>query len=167
MDDRPQRGRGLGPVRRHQRVLADQGAAPDSLFPEALKAIHLTMLPLRPNLKHASQPPVSAEEIAWIEKMKAWWAQEEGYRSIQSTKPMALAFGLMDSPVGLAGWLADKYWRLGDTRKDHPWEGMESRFPMHVMCTQLSIYWFSGTISRCWMNSACQAYSVMTRVGSW
>ncbi|MEQ1752787.1 MAG: epoxide hydrolase family protein [Micropepsaceae bacterium] len=121
--------------------------------PESLKAIHLTMLPLRPNLKHASQPPVSADESAWIEKMKAWWAQEEGYRSIQSTKPMALAFGLMDSPVGLAGWLADKYWRLGDTKKDHPWEGMEKRFSMHVMCTQLSIYWFSGTI-----NSANMLY---------
>ena len=28
-------------------------------------------------------------------------------------------------------------------------------------------FWSSGTINRCWMNSACQAYSVMTRVGSW
>ena len=121
--------------------------------PENLKAIHLTMLPLRPHLKHASQPPISADEAVWIEKMKAWWAQEEGYRSIQSTKPMALAYGLMDSPVGLAGWLADKYWRLGDTKKEHPWEGMESRFPMHIMCTQLSIYWFSGTI-----NSANMLY---------
>lgn len=115
--------------------------------PESVIAIHLTMLPLRPALKHPSQPPVTAEEAAWIEKMKAWWAQEEGYRSIQSTKPMALAFGLMDSPVGLAGWLADKYWRLGDTNKDHPYEGMEARFPMHTICTQLSIYWFSGTIN--------------------
>jgi pimeloyl-ACP methyl ester carboxylesterase len=115
--------------------------------PESVIAIHLTMLPLRPYLKHPSQPPVTPEEAAWIAKMKTWWAQEEGYRSIQSTKPMALAFGLMDSPVGLAGWLADKYWRLGDTKKDHPCDGMEARFPMHTMCTQLSIYWFSGTIN--------------------
>lgn len=121
--------------------------------PQSVIAIHLTMLPLRPHLKHPSQPPVTAEEAAWIEKMKAWWRQEEGYRSIQSTKPMALAFGLMDSPVGLAGWLADKYWRLGDTRKDHPHDGMEARFSMHTMCTQLSLYWFSGTI-----NSANMLY---------
>jgi len=32
-----------------------------------------------------SQPPVTAEEAAWIAKMKTWWAREEGYRSIQST----------------------------------------------------------------------------------
>jgi len=129
--------------------------------PESVIAIHLTMLPLRPHLKHPSQPPVSAEEAAWIAKMKTWWAQEEGYRSIQSTKPMALAFGLMDSPVGLAGWLADKYWRLGDTKKDHPYEGMEARFPMHTMCTQLSIYWHSGTI-----NSANTLYKAGPAEGS-
>jgi pimeloyl-ACP methyl ester carboxylesterase len=129
--------------------------------PESVIAIHLTMLPLRPHLKHPSQPPVSAEEAAWIAKMKTWWAREEGYRSIQSTKPMALAFGLMDSPVGLAGWLADKYWRLGDTKKVHPYEGMEARFPMHTMCTQLSIYWYSGTI-----NSANTLYKAGPAEGS-
>ena len=123
--------------------------------PANVVAIHLTMLPMRPDLKHPSQPKLTAEEIAWIEKMKTWWHQEEGYRSIQSTKPMALAYALMDSPVGLAGWLADKYWRLGDTRKDHAYSGMESRFPMHTMCTQLSLYWFSGTI-----NSANMLYKV-------
>lgn len=129
--------------------------------PESVVAIHLTMLPLRPHLKHPSQLPVTPEEAAWIAKMKTWWAQEEGYRSIQSTKPMALAFGLMDSPVGLAGWLADKYWRLGDTKKDHPYEGMEARFPMHTMCTQLSIYWYSGTI-----NSANTLYKAGPAEGS-
>lgn len=114
---------------------------------DALRAIHLTMLPLRPNLRHESQPPVTDEESTWIREMQAWWRQEEGYRSIQSTKPMALAFGLMDSPAGLAGWLADKYYRLGDTDKLHSWEGMEARFPMETILTQVSIYWFTGTIN--------------------
>lgn len=127
--------------------------------PEAVAAIHLTMLPLRPHLK--SQAPVTAEEAAWIAAMKTWWAQEEGYRAIQSTKPMALAFGLTDSPAGLAGWLADKYFRLGDVRKDHAWEGMEARFPMDLLCTQLSIYWFSGCI-----NSANMLYRAGPREGS-
>lgn len=114
---------------------------------ESLLGIHLTMLPLRPHLKHASQPPVSAEEAEWIKRMQAWWRQEEGYRSIQSTKPMALAFALMDSPAGLAGWLADKYYRLGDTDKSDTMEGMIARFPFDTILTQLSIYWFTGTIN--------------------
>lgn len=128
---------------------------------EAVRAIHLTMLPLRPNLRHDSQPPVSDEESTWIKQMRTWWAGEEGYRSIQSTKPMALAYAVMDSPAGLAGWLADKYYRLGDTDKSHTWEGMEARFPMETILTQLSIYWFTGTI-----NSANTLYKAGPAEGS-
>lgn len=113
----------------------------------SVMGIHLTMLPLRPSLKHESQPPVSEEEGHWIATMQKWWRQEEGYRSIQSTKPMALAFGLMDSPAGLAGWLADKYYRLGDTDKTDTMEGMIARFPFDDILTQFSIYWFTGTIN--------------------
>ncbi len=116
-------------------------------YPESLVGIHLTMLPLRPHLKHATQPPVSVEEGRWIAEMQSWWRQEEGYRSIQSTKPMALAFGLTDSPAGLAGWLADKYYRLGDTDKTDTMEGMIARFPFDAILTQFSIYWFSGCIN--------------------
>ena len=128
---------------------------------KSLRAIHLTMLPLRPFLKHESQPPVSEEESAWIKQMNAWWRQEEGYRSIQSTKPMALAFALMDSPAGLAGWLADKYYRLGDTDKTTTMDGMIARFPFETILTQLSIYWFTGTI-----NSANTLYKAGPAEGS-
>lgn len=111
-----------------------------------LDAIHLTMLPLRPAISGGGEP-VTQEEADWIKNMRGWWAQEEGYRVIQGTKPMALAFAVTDSPAGLAGWLADKYYRLGDTEKSHPYEGMDQRFPMDMILTQLSIYWFTGTIN--------------------
>ncbi|MDO8288040.1 MAG: epoxide hydrolase [Parvibaculum sp.] len=128
---------------------------------DAVRAIHLTMLPLRPFLKHESQKPVSEEEGKWIKEMGQWWKQEEGYRSIQSTKPMALAFALMDSPAGLAGWLADKYYRLGDTDKTTTMDGMIARFPFETLLTQLSIYWFTGTI-----NSANTLYKAGPAEGS-
>jgi len=128
---------------------------------DAVRAIHLTMLPLRPYLRHESQKPVSEEEGKWIKEMGAWWRQEEGYRSIQSTKPMALAFGLMDSPAGLAGWLADKYYRLGDTDKTTTMDGMIARFPFETILTQFSIYWFSGSI-----NSANTLYKAGPAEGS-
>ncbi len=128
---------------------------------DSLLGIHLTMLPLRPYIKHPDQPPVSEEESRWIKEMQSWWRQEEGYRSIQSTKPMALAFALMDSPAGLAGWLADKYYRLGDTDKSHTMAGMIARFPFDTILTQLSIYWFTGTI-----NSANTLYKAGPAEGS-
>ncbi len=129
-------------------------------YPEHVQAIHLTMLPLRPSVK-GDAPKVTEEEGKWIKEMQSWWRQEEGYRSIQSTKPMALAFGLMDSPAGLAAWLADKYYRLGDTNKKLPFGGMEERFPYDVFLTQLSIYWFTGTI-----NSANTLYKSGPAEGS-
>ncbi|HAH09824.1 MAG TPA: hypothetical protein DCL54_15345 [Alphaproteobacteria bacterium] len=116
-------------------------------YPDEVARIHLTMLPMRPHLKHPSQPPVTSEEAQWIAAMKEWWAREDGYRAIQSTRPQALAYGLMDSPVGLAGWLADKINRLADTKKGHPYTGIEARFPHEEMCTMLSLYWFTGTIN--------------------
>ncbi|MGV8998046.1 MAG: epoxide hydrolase family protein [Parvibaculaceae bacterium] len=128
---------------------------------DAVRAIHLTMLPLRSYLRHESQKPVSEEEGKWIKEMGAWWRQEEGYRTIQSTKPMALAFGLTDSPAGLAGWLADKYYRLGDTDKTTTMDGMIARFPFETILTQFSIYWFSGTI-----NSANTLYKAGPAEGS-
>lgn len=128
---------------------------------DSVMGIHLTMLPLRPSLKHESQPPVSEKEAHWIATMQKWWRQEEGYRSIQSTKPMALAFGVMDSPAGLAGWLADRYYRLGDTDKTDTMEGMIARFPFDAILTQFSIYWFTGTI-----NSANTLYKAGPAEGS-
>ena len=128
---------------------------------DSILGIHLTMLPLRPHLNHGSQKPVSEEEGHWIAKMQKWWRQEEGYRSIQSTKPMALAFAMMDSPAGLAGWLADKYYRLGDTDKAGTMEGMIARFPFDTILTQFSIYWFTGTI-----NSANTLYKAGPAEGS-
>lgn len=114
--------------------------------PESLVGIHLTMLPLRADPKHVSEPPLSDEEQRWLAEMRAWWGPQGGYRAIQSTRPQALAYGLADSPAGLAAWLADKYWSLGDTRKDRPSEGMQQRFPFDLLLTQLSIYWFTRTI---------------------
>ncbi len=114
--------------------------------PECLRGIHLTLLPLRPDLAHPSQPPLSPEEQRWRAGLRAWWGPQAGYRAIQSTRPQALAYGLADSPIGLAAWLADKYWSLGDTRKEHPTEGMEQRFPFDQILSQISIYWFTRTI---------------------
>ena len=39
---------------------------------------------------------------------------ESGYSTIQGTKPQSLAYGLMDSPAGLAGWIVEKWRRWSD-----------------------------------------------------
>jgi pimeloyl-ACP methyl ester carboxylesterase len=78
--------------------------------------------------------------------MRAWWEPHVGYRAIQSTRPQALAYGLADSPAGLAAWLLDKYFALGDVAREDPNAALERRFPRDLLLTQLSIYWFTRTI---------------------
>jgi pimeloyl-ACP methyl ester carboxylesterase len=52
----------------------------------------------------------SADEVAIIERLDGFFAQAWGYGQIQQTRPLRLAHGLGDSPVGLAMWVYDALW---------------------------------------------------------
>jgi hypothetical protein len=34
---------------------------------------------------------------------------QDGYRTQQATKPQTLSYAMMDSPVGVAAWLVEKF----------------------------------------------------------
>ena len=59
---------------------------------------------------------------------------------IQATKPQTLAYGLTDSPVGLAAWITEKFHRWGDTGGD-----LESRFSKDRLLANIALYWLTGT----------------------
>ena len=44
--------------------------------------------------------------------------EETGYQWIQGTKPQTLAYGLTDSPVGLAAWIVEKFRTWSDCGGD-------------------------------------------------
>lgn len=69
------------------------------------RGIHLNMVPFRPN------PPVpqSDAETAWLTHMAAAMQAEGAYFQEQATKPQTLAHALMDSPVGTAAWIVEKF----------------------------------------------------------
>src|SRR5688500_17173356 len=87
--------------------------------PKNLKAIHLNMLGLRPFVGKDT-PPLSDDEKDWIERAQAQRAKITAYQQIQGTKPQTLAYGLTDSPAGLAAWTLEKFhgWTIPD--KDAP-----------------------------------------------
>ncbi|HYL23518.1 MAG TPA: epoxide hydrolase, partial [Burkholderiales bacterium] len=61
--------------------------------------------------------------------------EETGYQAIQGTKPQTLAYGLTDSPAGLAAWIAEKFrtWSDGGISRDD-------------LLANISLYWFTGAI---------------------
>jgi hypothetical protein len=50
-------------------------------------------------------PPLGADEREFVERRDRWITEEGAYAAMQSTRPQTLAYGLIDSPVGLAGWM--------------------------------------------------------------
>jgi pimeloyl-ACP methyl ester carboxylesterase len=74
---------------------------------DKLAGIHLNMLSVNPN----SPPPANPtpEEQRYADEIRLWAKEETGYIQIQGTRPQTLAYGLTDSPAGLAAWIAEKF----------------------------------------------------------
>jgi len=107
-------------------------------FPERLHGIHLTILPFRRNPK---KPPTPSPQDQEYQRGLEFMAGETGYSAEQSTKPQTLAYGLTDSPAGLAAWIVEKFRTWSDCGGD-----IESRFSKDELLTNISIYWFTGAI---------------------
>lgn len=84
---------------------------------------------------------LTPEERAWFAEVGAWGATEGAYAAIHRTRPQTAAFGLMDSPVGLAAWIVEKLRAWSDCGGD-----LESRFTKDEILTNVTQYWLAGTI---------------------
>ena len=72
--------------------------------------------------------------------------------SLPRHSPASLAYGLNDSPAGLAAWIAET-WRAWSDCAGEP----ESAISRDDLLTAISLYWFTGTIgtaSRLYRESA-------------
>tara|TARA_B100000586_G_scaffold228230_1_gene176377 strand:+ start:1107 stop:2267 length:1161 start_codon:yes stop_codon:yes gene_type:complete len=106
---------------------------------DRLRAIHLTMSSTGTDIP--SHIKLSEEERDFINH-RNWWQENEGaYGHIQRTKPQTLAYGLTDSPAGLASWIVEKWRAWSDCGGD-----IESRFTKDQLLTHLTIYWVTQTI---------------------
>ncbi|MCA1291942.1 epoxide hydrolase [Paenibacillus sp. alder61] len=111
--------------------------------PELLYGIHLTDIGIiRDLMSAADEAKLSEEERRYKQAASAWVAQEGGYMSIQSTRPQTLAYGLSDSPSGLAGWLMEKFRAWSDCQGD-----LKQRFSEDELITHIMVYWVTNTIA--------------------
>jgi len=94
--------------------------------------IHLNLLAVRRDPKMEAR---GAEEAAYLEQLQHWLKEETGYQAIQGTKPQTLAYGLTDSPAGLAAWIAEKFRSWSDTPPERD-----------AMLANIALYWFTGAI---------------------
>lgn len=106
---------------------------------DRIVGIHLNMLPIRRDPGMVSNP--SPEEQKYLAELAQWLKEETGYQWIQGTRPQTLAFGLSDSPAGLAAWIVEKFRAWSDCNGD-----VESVFGKDELLANISLYWFTGAI---------------------
>ncbi len=110
--------------------------------PELLVGIHLTDIGiLRDLLAPSGRTDLSEGELRYRSSASEWIAREGAYMSLQSTKPQTLAYGLSDSPAGLAAWIVEKFRAWSDCGGD-----LGRSFTEDELLTNIMIYWVTGTI---------------------
>ncbi|HKZ41259.1 MAG TPA: epoxide hydrolase, partial [Candidatus Hodarchaeales archaeon] len=80
-------------------------------------------------------PSLSKAERNYLIRAKEWDASEGAYDSMQATKPQTLAYGLNDSPAGLAAYIIEKFFSWGDCRGH-----IERSFTKDELLTNITIY---------------------------
>jgi microsomal epoxide hydrolase len=102
--------------------------------------IHVNLLAARPSGPPPANP--TDEEKAYFEELRQWEREETGYQGIQGTRPQTLAYGLTDSPVGLAAWIVEKFRAWSDCGGN-----VERRFSKDLLLTNIMLYWVTGAIN--------------------
>jgi pimeloyl-ACP methyl ester carboxylesterase len=154
--------RGLG-YERYGAHGADWGAAVSTFMaldePGPMSGLHLANLDSAPYTGPGSRPLADAER-AYVADFQRWLDEERAYGAIQSTRPQTLAYGLNDSPAGLAAWILEK-WRLwGDTGGD-----IESRFSRDFLLTNVTLYWATAAIVTSMRDYFDNRWSPETAIG--
>lgn len=115
-------------------------------YPQHVRAQHLTFVP-------CAAPPwyenplamgrlilnsylYSAADKKALDRLQYYFKEQSGYLGQQSTRPQSLGFGLGDSPIGLLGWLLEKY---------HEWMDVENYdMPADEILAYVMMHWMQG-----------------------
>jgi pimeloyl-ACP methyl ester carboxylesterase len=110
-------------------------------YPEHVTGIHLNYIPGNYVPKMEENEEFTKEENEYLDLEEAWYAKEGGYSLQQNTKPLTLAYGLNDSPVGLAAWIVEKM---------HGWADCNGYignvFTKDELLSNVTLYWITETI---------------------
>ncbi|KAF2237978.1 epoxide hydrolase [Viridothelium virens] len=117
---------------------ADVTAELGRLAPPGLIAIHMNSLFYDVKKEIKGEP--SNEELKALKLQEEFDQDEAGYANIQMTRPQTLGYGLVDSPVGQAAWIYEKF---------HGWShhdgNVESVFSKDEMLDTIMLYWLTNS----------------------
>ncbi len=106
--------------------------------PEHCEGIHVNMPIVGPD-------PDTMDDLTELEQsalagMQHYNDWDSGYSKEQSTRPQSVGYGLVDSPIGQAAWILEKFWAWTDNN-GHP----EDALTRDEMLDNIMLYWLPGT----------------------
>jgi pimeloyl-ACP methyl ester carboxylesterase len=84
---------------------------------------------------------VTPQEMERFQQRATEINDQRAYGAIQGTRPLTLAYGLNDSPAGLAAWIVDKFWAWSDHRGN-----LDNSFTQDELLTNIMVYWVTQTM---------------------
>ena len=102
------------------------------------QAIHINIMTMR----HVDGPQ-GADEQAWAAQFERDQVMQDGYRTQQATRPQTLSYAMMDSPVGVAAWIIEKFHDWSDIEGDD----IESAHSKDTLLTNIMVYLVTGTFN--------------------
>jgi pimeloyl-ACP methyl ester carboxylesterase len=134
----------------HERFMIhahDHGASVTSrlafFHPDRVLAYHTTEPGIPRPVIGPGTTPLTDDEQAFLDFGRAWNAVDGGYAAVQSTRPQTVAYGLNDSPIGLAAWLLEKW----QTWTAPPTGNLFDAIDRDLVLGNLSVYWFTQTVN--------------------
>lgn len=97
------------------------------------------------------------EESQFVQSEQQSFLMEGGYAIIQGTRPQSLSYAMMDSPIGVAAWLIEKFHGWSDQKG----KTFEKVFSMDQLITEVMIYLVTDTF-----NTASWIYNAYQQEGS-
>ena len=110
-------------------------------YPENVTGLHLNYIPGNyvPVLEENEE--FTKEESDYLDAEEEWYSREGGYSLEQNTKPLTLAYGLNDSPVGLCAWIVEKMYGWAECNGY-----IGSVFSKDELLSNVTLYWITETI---------------------
>ena len=100
------------------------------------KGIHLNMVVVPPDSNATDLTDIEKKALEGWQYYQDW---DSGYSKQQSTRPQSIGYGLVDSPVGLAAWIIEKYWAWTDSNGDP-----ENVLTKDEMLDNIMVYWLNA-----------------------
>ena len=102
--------------------------------------IHLNMPIARPTEEDLANPtPAELKALGALKHYQDW---DSGYSKQQSTRPQTVGYGLVDSPIGQAGWILEKIWAWTDNQGS-PWDALSR----DQVLDNIMLYWLPRNVA--------------------